>query len=34
MERARATRVGCNKYISKPINVNELKGLIQKQFLH
>jgi CheY-like chemotaxis protein len=32
MEKARATSVGCNNYISKPIDINLLTGLIQKYF--
>jgi len=32
IEKARAISAGCHDYISKPINVNELKGLIQKHF--
>jgi CheY-like chemotaxis protein len=32
MEKAKATKVGCNDYISKPIDVFLLKSIIQKYF--
>ena len=32
MEKARATSVGCNDYISKPIDVKFLEGLMRKYF--
>ena len=32
MEKERATSVGCNEYISKPINFDLLTGLIHKYF--
>jgi CheY-like chemotaxis protein len=31
-ERDKAIKAGCNDYISKPINVDEIKGLIPKYF--
>jgi CheY-like chemotaxis protein len=31
-DREKALEVGCNDYISKPIDINVLKGVIQKYF--
>jgi len=32
MEKARATSVGCDDHISKPIDINILNAIIQKHF--
>lgn len=32
-DREKAIKAGCNDYISKPIDIDLLKGLVQKHFL-